>query len=471
MALSELMDQESRRLLDYARTSFDRLMQRRVMFLGGVLISVAYFDWIVGLIGFLLCYSLDYVEMKACSALLKARDLLTDDPDLRETLRKRLHLAASASTFAVVLFVVGTFLRAPEDLQFIPVMFLISAALYWTISQNQIADIVTSRSIIVGSGVLIILAAPMIVGTLEMALTHMPKALTMGCVFYFIHVCAHAYAASYDRSLDQILAVERSLQEAAQSDQHKSDLLRILSHELRTPLNGVLGMAQLMSLGQLSSQQRAQLSTISASGNQLDQLISEVMDSERLNTGRLRIIKEPVQLTAFINATLDRHRKAADAKGLRFEVEALTDLPDQVVIDAGRVAQCLDHLLSNAVKFTNVGYVKVSCAHNALPGPPRLTFKVKDTGIGMPRAMLDHIFQRFAQEDMSESRSYGGMGLGLWTSKVMADLMGGSLGVNSRQGSGSTFTLNLIAEAVTTERTGTGASPQRTGGQAIDLAS
>ncbi len=252
-------------------------------------------------------------------------------------------------------------------------------------------------------------------------------------------------------------------------DQMKDAFLANTSHELRTPLNGILGMAQLLNLGQLTGQQRGQLATITSSGNRLDQLLNEVMDSEQLNTGRLRIIKEPVHLTSFINPILDRHRKAADAKGLRFEVEALTDLPDHVVIDAGRVAQCLDHLISNAIKFTHEGYVKVSCGHTAFPGPPRLTFKVRDTGIGMSKEAQDRIFQRFEQEDMSESRSYGGIGLGLWISKVMADLMGGGLAVNSKVGSGSTFTLNVIAEAVDVKDAGDTSS--QGGGQAVDLAS
>ena len=468
MALSGKMNQESRRLLDYAHTGYDRLMQRRVMFAGGVLIAIGYLDWIIALIGCVLCYSLDHVEMKACSALLKARDRLKDDAKLRAKLRARLHLAGSASTFAVVLFVVATSLRAPEDLRFLPLMFLVSAALYWTVSQHQLDDIVRSRSLILASGVLIILAVPMMTDAPGMTSLMWPKAMTTASVFYFIYICARAYAANYDRSLDQITAAERSLQEAARSDQQKSDLLRVLSHELRTPLNGVLGMTQLLSLGQLTSQQRAQLAAITSSGNRLDELLTDVMDSERLNNGRLRIIKEPVDFSAFITPILDRHRRAADAKGLRFEVEAQTELPDRVVIDAARAAQCLDHLISNAVKFTNEGYVKVTCSHIMSPGPPRLIFKVKDTGIGMSKEAQSRIFQRFAQEDMSESRIYGGMGLGLWNSKIMAELMGGSLGVSSKPGVGSTFTLNLIAEAVKAKNAGASAQGS---GHATDLAS
>lgn len=470
MALLGLMDEESRRLLDYARTSFDRLAQRSVMFVGGVLIAAIYLDWVVALLGLVLCYCCDFFEMKACGALLKARNQLGEDPRLQDKLRKRLHLSASANTSAAVLFVVLASLGTSAELRSIPIVFLISAALYWVVSQNQIREITRSRSIIVASGVMVMLAVPIVTTTPDMASLLWPTALTIACVFYFVHICAGAYADNYDQLIDQILTTEQSLEEAAQSAQHKSDLLRILSHELRTPLNGVLGMAQLLGLGQLSNQQRFQLATLTSSGERLDELLNDVMDSERLNSGRLRIVKEPVELTTFLKPILDRHRTLADAKGLRFEIEAMTDLPDLVVIDAGRLELCLDHLISNAIKFTESGFVKVTCAHIALPGPPRLTFTIKDTGIGMSRDVQDRIFQRFAQEDMSESRSYGGMGLGLWISKVTAELMGGDLGVRSKQGVGSTFTLHLIAESVTSDGANAVALSQRAG-QTVDLAS
>lgn len=469
MDLSVPMDQESRRLLDYARTSFERLMLRSVMFLGGVLISAVYLDWLIALVGFVVCYGFDHVEMKTCRALMKARDLLPNSPDLRTKLRNRLSLSALSNTFVTVLFVVVVSLRGPEDLRLIPVMFLISAALYWTISHPQIAEIVRARAIIIGSGVTVILAVPMMTSPAGINLMLLPKTLTTGSVFYFIYICSRAYTAGYNRSLDQIMAVERSLNEVAQSDENKSDLLRILSHELRTPLNGVLGMAQLLSLGQLTAQQRSQLATITESGNRLDALVNEVMDSEHLNTGRIRIIKEPVCLSSFISPIIDRHCEAANKKGVSFEVETLDDLPDQVVIDAGRVEQCLDHLISNAIKFTDHGYVKVGCTHTAHPGPPRLTFCVQDTGIGMSKDAQARIFQRFAQEDMSESRSYGGMGLGLWISNIMAELMGGGISVDSSPGAGSTFTLNLIAEEVTTEKASAGSAQGAS--QAVNLAS
>jgi len=189
-----------------------------------------------------------------------------------------------------------------------------------------------------------------------------------------------------------------------------------------------------------------------------------------LSIGRLSIVKAPVDFKLLMTSTLERHQKAAAEKGLRLDLEALTELPEELVIDGARVAQCLDHMISNALKFTDEGYVRVSCAYAASPGPPRLSVKVKDTGIGMSEEAQARIFQRFSQGDMSETRSYSGMGLGLWISKILAQLMDGGLTVHSRLGAGSTFTLTLTAYVAGEEGEAEEASPDGTG-EAIDLAS
>ena len=445
-ALSASMDHGSRRLLDHARTSFERVAQRRAMFIGGALIAAVYIDWVVALVGFVLCYALDFAEMKACSATLKARGSLAWDDDLKQTLKRRLHLTGSASTCAVALFIVGSSLAAPEDLRFVPILFLVSAALYWAVYQHQIASIVRSRTIIIAAGVLVIVIGPLVAYAPLAASPHWPKALTTACAFYFIHVCAKGYAARYDRALDQIASIEAALEETAQSARQKSDLLRVLSHELRTPLNGVLGMAELMRLGQLTASQSRQLDMIRASAGRLDELIEQMMDSERLETARLRIIKTPVALSSVLDPVVEKYQTPAEGKGVKLRLEISPQTPPVLVMDGDRVRRCLDHLVSNAVKFTDRGDVTIRCAHAVRPGPPMLTISVQDTGVGMSAETQGLIFKRFSQDNMSEARRYGGMGLGLWISRMSAELMGGDLTVISASGAGSTFTLTLIAE-------------------------
>lgn len=394
--IKDMMDQDSRRLLDYARVSFDRLLQRRLMFIGCTLIAIAYLNWMVALVGFIFCYCLDYAEMKASAATLKARDTLASDSKLQQQLLKRLLLTGSASTFAVVLFDVGTSLTAPEELRFISILFLISAALYWAVSQHQIKCIVKARTVILASGALVVAMAPLMMTLPPIASPLWPNALTTACCFYFIHICARAYAANYDVALRQITSIELALIETERSARQRSDLLRILSHELRKPLNGVMGTAGVMELGSLSHLQSEQLATIKASGTRLNGLLTQVMDSELLNSGRLRIIKHPTQMATILHPLFARHGDAAKAKGLKFEVEGISDLPGRVVVDGERLAQCLDYLVDNAIKFTDEGKVSVSCVHHMEPGPPRLIFKIKDTGIGMSDEPMARLFQRFS---------------------------------------------------------------------------
>ncbi len=420
------------------------------MFAGGALIAAVYLDLFVALMGAMLCYLCDRAEMKVCAATLRARDNLDGDTRLQDNLLHRLLTAGSASTAAVVLMGVGATLTGPQDLRDVPILFLVAASLYWAVCQHQLKSVVRARSIIIGAGVLAILAAPLAASMPPLSSPMWPKALTAVCVFYFIHVCARGYAAGYNRALDQMASVRAALDETERSARHKSDLLRILSHELRTPLNGVMGMAELMRLGELSEAQKSQLGTIRTSAGRLDELIDQVMDSEHLEAGRLRIVKAPVALSDVIEPVIERHRKSAEEKGLTLRLATPSDhagpTPKTLVMDGDRVGRCLDHLISNAVKFTETGGVTISAAHTARPGPPILSLVVTDTGIGMSAETLASIFQRFSQDNMTEARSYGGVGLGLWISRVSAELMGGDLTVVSAPGAGSTFTLTLIAE-------------------------
>lgn len=444
-------------MLDHARASFEKLAQRRAMFIGGTLIAILYLDWRVALAAAALCCLLDYLEMKACAATLKARGVLDRDAGLRRSLLRRLRLTGVGATFAVVLFVVGSSLTAPEELRFAPIFFLMSAALYWAVSQHQITSITRSRTLIIAAGVLVVLGGPLATPPAEAASPLWPKALTAACAFYFIHACARGYAASYDRALGQFASVRAALEETARAARQKSDLLRILSHELRTPLNGVLGMAALMRLGRLTTAQRGQIDTIAASAGRLEEVIGQVMDSERLEAGRLRIVKAPVALSSVVDPIIARRRPAAEAKGLTLDVEMTSHAPEVLVMDGDRVGRCMDHLISNAIKFTCAGGVTISISHCADPGPPILFVAVQDSGIGMSDDTLSRMFERFAQDDMTEARPYGGMGLGLWISRISAELMGGDLTVVSAPGAGSTFTLSLIAEEARAGAPSTGA--------------
>ncbi|MEM7270656.1 MAG: ATP-binding protein [Pseudomonadota bacterium] len=441
------MEREARRLTDYARVSFERLIMRRVMFAGGSAISLICYDLWLTLAGIALCIILDILDMRAAAATLRARSRLSGDPALCSACRRRMTATGVALTLGVVWFTASVALSGPADMQMMPMLFLMSASLYWMVSQHQMPNVTLIRLWVIGGGLLAAMG-------FRPATTLPPptdpmwvEALTTGFVFYFITVGASAYRTSYERHLDQIDAIAGTLSQSERANAHLSDLLRLLSHELRTPLNGVLGMSELMRLNALPDAASAQLSVLRSSAERLGEVLDDVMDSERLEAGEVRIRKAPTALAPLLEEAMSRHEEAAEEKGLTLVLHIDEEAPEHVIIDGVRLTQCLSKLIDNAVKFTSQGEVRISAAHHETVGLPMLRIEVADSGRGMTADQVASLFGRFEQGNMSASRSEGGLGLGLWIAQGLAKRMGGAIEASSEEGRGSVFAISVIAEA------------------------
>ena len=232
--------------------------------------------------------------------------------------------------------------------------------------------------------------------------------------------------------------------EAERGGRAKSVFLATMSHEIRTPLNGVLGMAEALSHTPLDETQREQLRVIRNSGNLLLVMLNDILDFSKIEAGSMRVNTEPFPLAAVIEDSANLHRSSAAQKGLSLTVESAPDAPRHVLADATRTSQIVGNLLSNAIKFTDQGSVRVKIGR-APGGMARIT--VEDTGIGIPADRLKELFVPFSQLNTALNRRVGGTGLGLTISRRLAELMGGTLDVESRDGLGSSFHLALPAAA------------------------
>ena len=227
---------------------------------------------------------------------------------------------------------------------------------------------------------------------------------------------------------------------AEKANRAKSEFLANMSHEIRTPLNGVVSMAHLLASSPLSGRDREMVDVIRTSAETLTSLLSDILDTARIEAGEVALEDGPYHLGDLLRSVGALYRLKTEEKGVRL----LLDLPpeaDRVVVgDAGRVRQILNNLISNAVKFTAIGHVAVSA--RLLDGD-RIRLKVSDSGIGFDAAAGASVFARFQQADGSITRRFGGTGLGLSISRDLAGLMGGSMGCSSTPGVGSEFWADL----------------------------
>lgn len=220
----------------------------------------------------------------------------------------------------------------------------------------------------------------------------------------------------------------------------KGEFLATMSHEIRTPLNGIIPMLELIGRGPLGLDQREMLRAANTSSLQLLRIVDDILDYSKLEANRLELEITTFNLRELLDGVLELMQRAAEAKGLRMALQLDPAVRLPVRGDPVRLRQVLSNLLGNAVKFTARGGIDLGVRRlGKTPAQHLLRFEVRDTGIGISAERQEHLFQAFTQADASTTRLYGGTGLGLTICKRIVELMGGRIGVASRQGQGATF--------------------------------
>lgn len=277
----------------------------------------------------------------------------------------------------------------------------------------------------------------------QMAFWGILAAAVILCVLAFYRVM-NPLKSYITQSFNDVEELEEKLVKA---DNAKTEFLSNMSHEVRTPLNGVIGMTELLARTQLNEEQRNYVRNIHGSAHNLLDLVNDVLDYSKLQSGKLELHKERFNISDCVDQVIDLMKPTSSNKKLELMSDIDPALPLEIVSDERRLKQVLLNLVNNAVKFTENGEVVVKAELvNREADFVQIRFSVRDTGIGIDQAAAGDLFQSFYQVDSSISKKYGGSGLGLAISKNLVQELGGRIWVESKPGQGSTFSFTMVAE-------------------------
>ena len=261
-------------------------------------------------------------------------------------------------------------------------------------------------------------------------------ALIVGAILKFY---TFVFRRERDKTINQQRQLEKALSQAKSANKIKTDFLANMSHEIRTPINAVIGMGEMILRENKDEQIQEYAEIIKNSGDLLIGIINNILDFSKVESGRMTLAERRYSMSGLVRNVIQMIRPRVETKGLEFKVDIDRSIPEDVLGDDIRLKQIIGNLITNAVKYTNTGYVQLSMKKEELEGDIHLQVSVKDTGIGIKSEDMEKVFHSFERVDLEKNRNVEGTGLGLAITQGFIDLMGGGIFVDSEYGKGSNF--------------------------------
>lgn len=431
-------------LADYARACIRLVWQRQLMYAGGTLLTALFADPLIALVCYGLCMLAEWYDMRVCREVLdwQSQGGLHPARPMR-----RLMISSAATTIAIVIYMVAVAAAEGPTIHLGPLFFLFAAAIYATMNTCQVPQILRARLLIYFSAFVfipvrdIIIMRPPLESELWMQLGTVPF------IIFLLRECAIKFVSGYRSVQTRLDDLRFELDRVAEAYEMQSQFVSIVSHELRTPLTSIKASLDLISNEDIAvpvDEMRRLASIGRSNSNRLAALIDDLLDFQKLNSGKMVFRMERIDLGAMVADAVEANRGMADTRGVQMALK-LPSEPLFVHADMDRMMQVLANVLSNAVKFSHRGGTVdvIVRAHKGL-----FQVMVQDHGIGIPEEARETVFAPFMQVDASDKRAHGGTGLGMTISKRIMEAHDGRIDYVSEPGRGTIFfiTLNPLEE-------------------------